>query len=189
MKETAVIALLLFTVISLSVFGAKKVAFIDQKKCIQCGSCFKKCPVKAIGKFEVNRKMHYVVDPVTCISCGNCVKICPTGSVSLYDNKAVPSLENTLKNKKAFINQSSCTHCGICFEQCPSKAIDFCDSAGTAIYTIDPVKCTACGLCVENCPSKSANLTDKNAIPKSSATLKKYNKKEDSGKLIKNEKP
>jgi ferredoxin len=97
MKTTAFYGILLISLFSITVFAAKKVAFINQKTCIQCGTCAKNCPVKAIGKVEKDGKTRYVVDPKKCIACGTCVKNCPTKSISLYDENAVPQAD-TAKN-------------------------------------------------------------------------------------------
>jgi ferredoxin len=97
MKKTVFFAVLMISIFSLTVFAAKKVAFINQKTCIQCGACAKNCPVKAIGKVEKDGKTRYVVDPKKCIACGTCVKNCPTKSISLYDENAVPQADTAKK--------------------------------------------------------------------------------------------
>lgn len=44
-------------------------------KCVQCGLCYKECPVKAIDPENFK-----ITDPKLCISCGHCIQICPTGA-------------------------------------------------------------------------------------------------------------
>jgi formate hydrogenlyase subunit 6/NADH:ubiquinone oxidoreductase subunit I len=80
----AVIAITLSMIfISFTVFAAaKQVSFIDQLKCIKCGTCIKTCPVKAISKVKIDGKDSYIVDPAKCISCGACNKACPTKAIS-----------------------------------------------------------------------------------------------------------
>lgn len=50
---------------------------IDGSKCIQCGTCLKKCPVNAIDL----EKNH--VDTDACIACLGCVNNCPAGAVHM----------------------------------------------------------------------------------------------------------
>lgn len=68
----------------------KKVALIDQAKCIKCGTCFKKCPVKAIDTVSVDKKLTYVIDPKRCIACGTCIKNCSVKAIAWaqYDTTA-----------------------------------------------------------------------------------------------------
>jgi ferredoxin len=99
-KVISVIVLTLF-VISLSVFAAnKKVALIDQVKCIKCGTCVKSCPVKAISKVETDGKVSYVVDPKKCISCATCVKGCPVKVISMVDEGTTPVGKADTKKKE-----------------------------------------------------------------------------------------
>ena len=50
---------------------------IDGSKCIQCGTCLKKCPVNAIDP-EKNQ-----VNTDACIACLGCVNNCPAGAVHM----------------------------------------------------------------------------------------------------------
>lgn len=63
----------------------KKIALIDQKKCVKCGTCFKKCPIKAISKTGEAKKATYLVDPKQCIGCGTCAKVCPVKAIAMID--------------------------------------------------------------------------------------------------------
>jgi ferredoxin len=110
MKKILFYSILMISIFSLTVFAAKKVAFIDQKTCIKCGTCVKNCPVKAIGKVEKDGKTRYIVDPKKCIACGTCVKNCPTKSISLFDENAVPQADTAKKadsSKKSDTPKSS----------------------------------------------------------------------------------
>jgi Pyruvate/2-oxoacid:ferredoxin oxidoreductase delta subunit len=60
----------------------KKVSFIDKKKCIHCGICFKKCPNKAVAKFGKGKKAIYVIDPAKCLGNGICQKKCLKKAIS-----------------------------------------------------------------------------------------------------------
>lgn len=44
-------------------------------RCIQCGLCFKYCPVNAIDPND-----HRKTDSEICIFCGKCIQVCPTGA-------------------------------------------------------------------------------------------------------------
>ena len=55
-----------------SVAAANYVAQIDPEKCAGCGTCIKRCQVKAIS----SKQAVSVVDPDKCIGCGLCVTGC-----------------------------------------------------------------------------------------------------------------
>lgn len=97
MKKPFIYGALLISMISLSVFAAKKIAFVDDKTCIQCGVCEKDCPVEAIDKVKKDGKTRYIVDPEKCTGCGICVKNCPTGAISLYFENALPKVDSIKK--------------------------------------------------------------------------------------------
>lgn len=50
---------------------------IDKEKCIECGTCVKKCPVGAIDL------SNHHVDTDRCIACLGCVNNCPSGAVDM----------------------------------------------------------------------------------------------------------
>ncbi len=52
----------------------KKRAYVDQKRCVACGSCVKVCPLKAI---QILRGIHAEVDWNRCVGCGRCAAECP----------------------------------------------------------------------------------------------------------------
>jgi len=56
----------------------QKPIVVDEKKCIKCGLCAKKCPAKAI---KLNP--HPVIDKKKCIRCFCCMEICPKDALSL----------------------------------------------------------------------------------------------------------
>jgi ferredoxin len=53
---------------------------VDEKKCIKCGLCAKKCPAKAI-----KLKPFPVIDKKKCIRCFCCMEICPEDALSLKE--------------------------------------------------------------------------------------------------------
>ncbi len=77
---------------AISHIGGK--AFINSKKCIECGACRKACPYNAISD---------VMRP--------CRRACPVGAISMNENK------------KAIIDDEKCILCGACVYQCPFGAI------------------------------------------------------------------
>jgi ferredoxin len=89
MRKTIPITAVMVFLVSFLVFASNQVSFIDQLKCVKCGTCFKGCPVKAISKIEKDGKVSFVVDPKKCINCGKCIKNCPTKSISLVDSSTV----------------------------------------------------------------------------------------------------
>ncbi len=81
--------------------------YVDMSKCVGCGICAEKCPVKVPNEYDanlVNRKAIYIpfaqavplkysIDATKCLKltkgrCGLCEKNCPAGAVN-YEDKAV----------------------------------------------------------------------------------------------------
>ncbi len=58
----------------------EKPIVVDEKKCIKCGLCVKKCPAKAI-KLDP----FPVIDKKKCIRCFCCMEICPQDALSLKE--------------------------------------------------------------------------------------------------------
>lgn len=61
---------------------------IDLEKCVRCGVCVKRCPVRAVTK-------EPAIGP-DCIRCGLCAKVCPVGAVAM---DLSPILEGYLKKR------------------------------------------------------------------------------------------
>lgn len=100
MKRSLFTGIGFLLVSSLLVFGAasalKKVALIDQAKCVKCGICFKNCPVKAISKIQKDGKVvQYLIDPKKCVACGTCIKNCPQKAIvwAKYNTKSGKMVE------------------------------------------------------------------------------------------------
>lgn len=73
---------------------------IDQKICIKCGTCVKKCPVGAInlqtGSVNVNR----------CIACIGCINNCPTQAMKMnFMGKPVYGFKEFLKRNRIEITE------------------------------------------------------------------------------------
>lgn len=63
----------------MSMFKQKPIV-VDEKKCIKCGLCAKKCPMHAI-----TLKPYPVIDKKKCIRCFCCMEICPQHALSLKE--------------------------------------------------------------------------------------------------------
>jgi MinD superfamily P-loop ATPase len=59
-------------------FSGGKTAFIDERRCSQCGKCQEVCRFEAID--------NYVVDPISCEGCGICFHICPERAIKMVDS-------------------------------------------------------------------------------------------------------
>ncbi len=57
--------------------------YVDEEKCIACGTCHDVCPADP-NVFEVTDVSH-VVNPDACIGCGSCEESCPTSAITLKD--------------------------------------------------------------------------------------------------------
>lgn len=58
----------------------KKLAYVDRKRCVSCGTCVQRCPRAAI---TVWRGCYAVVDCTRCVGCGNCARECPANCIVL----------------------------------------------------------------------------------------------------------
>ncbi len=61
------------------------VASVDHSKCIACGICMLRCPMKAV-RTKVKREPANV-DAEKCIGCGVCVPTCPVGAIELVERE------------------------------------------------------------------------------------------------------
>lgn len=73
--------------------------------CIQCGKCYKVCPVNAIEK----KGKNYILHEDMCIRCGNCKDVCPFDAIIVYGDEEI------------FMK---CDTCGACVRNCPQKALE-----------------------------------------------------------------
>ncbi len=90
-------------------------AYIDTKKCVECGKCMDACPYNAIAKsvrpcenackvgaISMDDDKKAVIDNEKCIACGACVYQCPFGAISAksYMLEAIRLLKNSQGNQK-----------------------------------------------------------------------------------------
>ncbi|MCS7130898.1 MAG: 4Fe-4S binding protein [Archaeoglobaceae archaeon] len=75
------------------------VAIAEISKCIACGICMLRCPMKAI-KVKVNREPAKV-EAERCIGCGVCVPTCPVDAIELVEREDKPEIPD----HKTYIQQ------------------------------------------------------------------------------------
>ena len=46
---------------------------LDEKSCVGCTNCIKRCPTEAIRV----RDGHAIIKEDKCIDCGECIRVCP----------------------------------------------------------------------------------------------------------------
>ncbi len=59
---------------------SRYLAEIDQDACIQCGTCFERCPFGAIAETDTG---GYAVTAARCFGCGLCASSCPVEAISM----------------------------------------------------------------------------------------------------------
>ena len=59
---------------------SKKLADIDQTRCVACGVCENTCP---LGTVKVRRGCYAAVEAERCVGCGKCAKLCPAGCIEV----------------------------------------------------------------------------------------------------------
>ena len=63
---------------------SKRVAVIDKKHCVACGTCIKVCPRSAV---KVWRGCHAAVAESDCVGCGKCAKVCPASCIEIRERE------------------------------------------------------------------------------------------------------
>lgn len=58
----------------------KRIAVVNQKRCVACGACMNACPRKAI---TVWKGCYAIVDLSKCIGCGSCERTCPASCIEM----------------------------------------------------------------------------------------------------------
>ena len=56
----------------------RKIAVVDQNRCVACGVCMRACPR---GALSVWRGCYAQADGAKCVGCGLCEKNCPAGCI------------------------------------------------------------------------------------------------------------
>ena len=59
---------------------SKKLAAVDQTRCVACGVCENTCP---LGDVKVRRGCYAAVEAERCVGCGKCAKLCPVGCIEV----------------------------------------------------------------------------------------------------------
>ncbi|MGM9521265.1 MAG: 4Fe-4S binding protein [Oscillospiraceae bacterium] len=72
--------------------GKGRAPKIDTEKCINCGTCADRCPVRAIDLHDVTR-----TDADKCISCMRCIAVCPVGARDMTVEEAAAVNERMMK--------------------------------------------------------------------------------------------
>lgn len=55
--------------------------YVDEEKCITCGTCYEVCPADP-NVFEILDKSK-VINPEACIECMACENSCPTNAIEV----------------------------------------------------------------------------------------------------------
>lgn len=63
---------------------AKRMARVDQTRCVSCGACAKECPLCAIS---VYRGCWAQVNAEKCVGCGRCAKVCPADCITIVERE------------------------------------------------------------------------------------------------------
>ena len=86
--------------------------FVNEERCVGCGLCAEKCPVKTVNEFDlgmVQRKaiyvpyaqavpMKYSIDEQKCLwltkgRCGNCKKVCPADAIDYEMKETIEKID------------------------------------------------------------------------------------------------
>lgn len=59
---------------------SKKLAAVDQTRCVACGVCESTCP---LGAVKVRRGCCAAVEAEHCVGCGKCARLCPVGCIAV----------------------------------------------------------------------------------------------------------
>ena len=63
---------------------SKRVARVNEARCVACGACEAECPREAI---QVQWGCFAQVDGTRCVGCGICARTCPAGCISILDRE------------------------------------------------------------------------------------------------------
>lgn len=147
---------------------------IDEKSCILCGICGKKCPTSAITVDKAART--WTIERMQCIQCGCCVEVCPKKCLDMAPDYTEPGTEKVVDIfevpqpvKKTDAGGAAapaggelectiddCIYCGICAKNCPVTALEV--DRKEKVWKVDKDACVACGVCVEKCPKKCLEI-------------------------------
>jgi len=74
--------------------------WVDEKKCINCGLCVRKCPVNAISL----KSGKAIIDMEKCIRCGKCHDACPQGAIRHDSERIAYEIEENIEKTKKLLN-------------------------------------------------------------------------------------
>ncbi|WP_191015302.1 4Fe-4S binding protein [Treponema zioleckii] len=63
---------------------SKKIAHVEESRCVACGACANVCPRGAIG---VVQGCFARVNTDLCVGCGLCARTCPVGCISVLNRE------------------------------------------------------------------------------------------------------
>lgn len=72
--------------------GKGRAPKVNKEKCIECGVCAGRCPVRAIDFHDVT-----VTDADKCISCMRCIAVCPVGARDMTAEESAAANERMMK--------------------------------------------------------------------------------------------
>lgn len=58
----------------------RRIAVVNQKRCVACGACMNACPRKGI---TIWKGCYAIVDLSKCIGCGSCERTCPASCIEM----------------------------------------------------------------------------------------------------------